>query len=239
MSNLVPEKRQDINGKIVTRHVRSSGTAPGTNRIPAPQNNVRDAGLDAALIELADSKDRAGFSDEVKKTAPKVVSTLVGFLSSRQGKMSRELADHAIKVVSAKTKEKQRYVDLLRENYDYACTVAGNDEGAIALVNGIIDIEDRVMKRPLTEDERQALICVTSVINQSPDYDPMKDIEYRLRNDLYHYVMMDEELVRFTVGNVDLKEGIASAVASGVKRPGEIKAVLDGDVQRPLLDGAL
>lgn len=140
----MPEKRQDINGKIVTRYVRLGGTAPGAGRFPAPQNNVRDAAKDKLLVDLSDPKDKEAFAREVRNASPDVVNGLLRFFADHKKDITREIADHVIHLVSSKTKNIPRYVDLLNENFDHARSV--HDKDAVALVNGIIDIEDRVIK---------------------------------------------------------------------------------------------
>jgi len=246
MSNLSPEKRLDKNGHLVTRHVRTGTTAPGAGRIPGPQISPRDVEADRQLVIFASPKYRPIFMEQVKQAPQEIVHQLNAFYEKNKGSRSitREVADHTIKIVESanKTKDAPRYIELLSAHFELLSSMGRLGGDGISLINGLIDVQDRVRKNKgtMTVHQQQALIRVTeAMIYKNPTVDRMNDVELRIRNDMEHLVLSDSDLINLVVERPDDADAIAAMVANGVTRAGQIKGVLDDDIQHPLLGGAL
>lgn len=242
MSNLSPEKRLDKNGRMVTRHVKTGSSAPGAGRIPKPQIAARDASEDRKLVISASPKYMPVFMEKVKAASPELVKRLNGFYERHhKSKLTREIADQTIKIVEAakSTRDTLRYVDNLSTHLDYVRTLGCGDENGIMLINGLIDAEDRVTG-PLSERQQQAVMLVTkAMVIDYENVDRMEDFELRVRHGMYHFALTDHDLVRMAAEDPENADKVAGMITVGVIRPGQIKAALDDNVQRPLLGGAL
>lgn len=242
MSNLTPEKRQDKNGRMVTRHVKTGTAAPGAGRIPQPLIDQRDPAEDKKLVDFASPKNAEKFLEQVQTARPELVRMLNDFYE-RHGKsyLTREVADHTIAIVKAarSVKHIHRYVENLMTHFDFMRTLDHGDHEGIMLINGLIDVEYRVTG-PLSERQQQAVMRVTRAMMFGNKFvDPLTDVEMRLRHDMYHFVITDQELVRMVADRPENDTFIAAAVSAGTLHPGQIKTALDDNIQQPLLGGAL
>jgi hypothetical protein len=78
-----------------------------------------------------------------------------------------------------------------------------------------------------------------AMVYENSTVDRINDFEFRLRSDMEHMVLSDEDLINMVVERPDQADMIAEMVSQGVIRAGQIKAALDDDIQQPLLGGAL
>lgn len=242
MSNLVPEKRADRNGRVVTRHVKTGSSAPGTGRIPHPQIATRDDAEDQRLVRLVSHKKPEEFAAAVKAAPPELVKTLLHFYDyANHRHISRELADHTVKIMESVryTRQSKRYAENLITHFDFMRTLECGDSTGIMLINGLIDAEDRIAG-PLSERQQQAVMRVTKAMaRDNRQVDRWEDYELRLRHGLEHLALTDSELVQMVADRPEDDEGIAAAVAAGTIGAGQIKAALEDGIQQPLLGGVL
>lgn len=242
MSNLVPEKRADKNGRVVTRHVKTGAMVPGSGKIPSPQIPLRDESEDKRLVKLASQKEPEKFAEAVKTASPELVQMLLYFYDyAKPRHISRELADHTAKIIRSvkETRQSMRYAENLITHFDFMRTLDCDDSTGIMLINGVIDAEDRIAG-PLSERQQQAIMRVTkAMVRDNRQVDPFDDFELRIRFGMEHLALTDEELVQMVASHPDEDERIAAAVASGTIQAGQIKAALDDDIQQPLLGGVL
>jgi hypothetical protein len=246
MSNLMPEKRLDKNNRLVTRHVKTGETVPGVGRIPGPQINARDVAADRQLVTFASPKYRPTFMEKVKITPQELVYRINDFYENHKesGNITREIADQTIKIVeSAKmTRDSKRYIELLDTHFEFLASIGYLGSDGVSLVNGLIDVQDRVRKDKgtMTEQEQQAVMKVTkAMVYENSTVDRMDDFEFRLRHDMEHMVLSDHDLLNMVVERSEQADVIAEMVSQGVIRAGQIKAALDDEIQQPLLGGAL
>lgn len=242
----MPEKRLDKNNRLVTRHVKNGTIAPGAGRIPGPQIVQRDVAADRQLVVFASPKYRPTFMEQVKLAPQELVHQINDFYEHHKdsGNITREIADQTIKIVeSAKTtRSAPRYVELLDTHFEFLASIGYLGSDGVSLVNGLIDVQDRVRKDKglMTEREQQAVMKVTkAMVYDNPTVDRVDDIEFRIRNDMEHMVLSDNDLINLVVERPDDADSIAEMVSKGVIRAGQIKAALDDDIQQPLLSGAL
>lgn len=244
MSNLIPEKRLDKNNRLVTRHVKTGTSTPGAGRIPVPQAAPRDTDADRQLVVFADPKYRPVFMEKVKAAPQDLVYRINDFYEHHKpsGRITREIADHTMKIVEARTRDSKRYIDLLDTHFDFLTSKGYLSDDSVSLVSGLIDVQDRVFREKLTmtEHEQQAVMLVThAMVRENQTVDPLNDYELRLRHGVHHLVLTDEDLLSIVVERADQAEVIAEMVSKGAIRAGQIKAALDDSIQQPLLGGAL
>lgn len=98
MTNLIPEKRMDRNGKLVTRHVRSSSGDTGSSGIPAPvvpvinRSEQSTAQLSTSLIRLLmSSREQA---DKTGRNRAKS-DRMIGVFASLEAKSLKAMLDRA------------------------------------------------------------------------------------------------------------------------------------------------
>jgi hypothetical protein len=246
MSNLMPEKRLDKNNRLVTRHVKTGEAVPGAGRIPGPQIVQRDVAADRQLVVFASPKYRPTFMEQVKLAPQELVHQINEFYERHKesGNITREIADQTMKIVQSakKTRDSKRYIELLDTHFDFLASIGYLGSDGVSLVNGLIDVQDRVRKNKgtMTEHEQQAVMKVTkAMVYENSTVDRINDFEFRLRSDMEHMVLSDEDLINMVVERPDQADMIAEMVSQGVIRAGQIKAALDDDIQQPLLGGAL
>jgi hypothetical protein len=127
MSRLVPEKRADKNGRVVTRHVRPGGsTKASVAAIPSPMLSTEvSKRLDAAREMIP---DYWAMTDDVREQVNKVIATLSDndltlasnlvllTAKSQQGRTSRKIMFRQILQSHGKHSEKLRTADLMVRN---------------------------------------------------------------------------------------------------------------------------
>lgn len=264
MSNLVPEPRQDKNGKIVIRHVKVDiGGKTVTIPIPAPQaatsahpssSAIDDLRVDLsyAIFEATMDFDTAmddpegendlarnGICDHLNTYPDELVTTLEG-IRVNDDMLFHELARRV------EQRESPRFVSNMIAYRDYA---GGNEDEKTAFVRSLDHYQqldrypDLRTGGPEIEPKVRVLIQVASAILDRANEDEAaeKAIDRKEHDSDFEAapVIRSESLIDFVLENHDRASDIANVIRSrGVYTPEEILIVLEHP-EVALSDGAL
>lgn len=242
MSNLVPEKRMDRNGKLVTKHVRNGGPAPATrSAIPAP----------SVFSRPVITKERRPVYTAIMKASGKFKMSTSDWDSVRKNLLP--LSDEELAEVHEAVQQFSETTPSVNWDYMKLAIRNGTALEAARTAKAILDssgdsipdtnktlgrvlvgavaykiLDEDFSFREDQEDYAKAMVLVTQgVLDYASNY---ADVISNNVIGMLH--MNDYEMTKFVQENKDRPEEIVDALrARGNADPGILRELIDHDVK--------